>query len=522
MQHPVTNPRNPKALGAFYTPTTIAELLAEWVVRSGAERILEPSVGEGALVAAVIGQARTVCGSDSHLRLFVCDIDPNAIAAILPALPHSSDGRAIDFLKLEPANTGPFHGVIANPPFTRNHALDRTVRTRLRERFAVSGAAGLWVHFLLHSLEFLTTGGRLAAVVPASALFTNYGHAALERICARFRAVEIHQIVDKPQWVNGADERGAIVLAEGYLQGSTGIPTAKPWSTVEGRFDSDAMSEPAHASHAFNRLASFAVPLQTLATLKIGAVTGYNAIFLMNEEERLAAGIHRADVVPIIGRVRQAPGLRVSVEDLVELASAGEKTWLLSPRKLGPRGSSVRRRLAKITSQRRKGTLWFTKRVPWWRVQLDAPCDAVFTYMNDCGPRIVLAAGDVRCTNTLHEVQFRQGVSHEQRIAASLSMISTFGQLAAERIGRSYGGGVLKFELAEARRMPILPAGAISLEDSFARVDQALRIGDRETARRLADEALLTPLLGRSVTETVSEMQLQLRRRRATRQRRNI
>ena len=157
---------DPKSLGAFYTPSVVAEVLAEWVVRSGTERLLEPSVGDGALVKAAVARARSVGHGDCGLRILACDVDQNALRGIAGGLPLGSAVHATDFLQLDPGTTGEFDGVLANPPFTRNHALEPNRRRSLRERFDVSGAAGLWVYFLLHSLGFLSKGGRLACSSP--------------------------------------------------------------------------------------------------------------------------------------------------------------------------------------------------------------------------------------------------------------------------------------------------------------------------------------------------------------------
>lgn len=502
-----------KALGAFYTPATIAGMLAEWVVQTGNERLLEPSVGDGALVAAAIERRRELRGARGELRFVACDINPAAIEAMEIRLPDTCEARAVDFLQLDPASTGRFTSVLANPPFTRNHAIEPARREILRRRFGVTGAAGLWVHFLIHSMDFLAPQGRLAAIVPAAALFTNYGRAAIERVCGRFAHVEIRQIVDKPLWINGAEERGAVILASGYGIGSAPIPTPSRWRT-DGR--QEAATQPA-ALPAFDALAAIARPLSDLATLAIGAVTGCNAIFLLSEEERLSFDICLTDLVPIASRARQLPGLMVTCGDLLDCAVAGEKTWLLAPRDLSSRGNGVRRRLAQISRSKRVKTVWLNKRDPWWQVDAGTPCDAVYTYMNDLGPRLILADDGVRCTNTLHRVTFGAGIDHQAQIAASLSMLSTFGQLAAERIGRSYGGGLLKFELMDARRMPILPAGAQPLEAALGMADEALRAGDRDRARALADKALIAPLLGRAWKSGVAQLEVELTTARSAR-----
>jgi hypothetical protein len=492
----------PKALGAFYTPATLADTLAEWLVRTGQERILEPSVGEGALIRAAIARSVVMHGA-SKIRVLACDINPYVIEHVIPQVSPACDARAIDFLQLDPTSTGLFNAVLTNPPFTRNHSLEPHRRAALRNRFGTVGAAGLWVHFLLHSTEFLVPGGRIAAIIPASGLFTDYGRAALERICARFANVEIREFVDRPLWGNDAEERGAVLLADGFAQGSSILPGPTRWSVVGHKAD-----QYPDTNLVFTRLMEESARLKDLAQLRIGAVTGFNKVFLMTEAERLHMGIDLNDLRPVVSRARQVPGLSVGAQALFEQANAGERTWLLSPRSIDAKGEGVRRQLAKIGPKRRRATLWFEKRAPWWKV--DAPsCDAIFTYMNHLGPRLVLATDGVACTNTLHCVRFAPDVTRVQRMATSLSLLSTFGQLAAERIGRSYGGGVLKFELKDARCLPILSA-CTALDDQFSAADRALLGGDHTAATRIADEALIAPRLGGDWHREVSKMQAEL------------
>jgi hypothetical protein len=198
------------------------------------------------------------------------------------------------------------------------------------------------------------------------------------------------------------------------------------------------------------------------------------------------------------------------------LARSGERTWLLQPRS-AEAGTPAAKRLAEITPAQRRATVWLNKRQPWWRVELGPACDAVFTYMNDGGPRLALAGPGVFCTNTLHRVVFDQGVGDDRKIAAALSLISSFGQLAAEQIGRVYGGGVLKFELCDARRIPILFATPGATTAVLLKVDAALRAGEDDLARDLADEALLRPLLGSTWKSATTQMQEDLRRARDAR-----
>ena len=380
-------------------------------------------------------------------------------------------------------------GVLANPPFTRNHAINPDYRKEIRERFAVEGAAGLWVHFLLHACTFLKPGGRLAFLIPASAIFTRYGQKTLERICSDFSHVELRQIVEQPQWIGRADERGAILLARGYKTGSCNSARISTWPQV---LECD-LKNWNRSGTVFAELLEAASTLGQIGTFSIGIVTGRNDAFLLSETERQREGISKKDVIPIVARSRHVSGVVVEKSELETLGERDERTWLLAPNNICERDSGVRRRLARVSREKRRTTTWFHKRKPWWMVGLGPTCDAVFTYMNHLGPRLILAGPGIRCTNTLHRVNFNAGARKKDKYAAALSQLSTFGQLAAEKLGRIYGGGVLKFELVNARQLPFL-AGNETISDEFVRViDDLVRDKAFDTARKMVDELLLQP-----------------------------
>ncbi|WP_342241194.1 N-6 DNA methylase [Inquilinus sp. OTU3971] len=506
-------PAVPKALGAFYTPETVADVLAEWVVQLGNERLLEPSAGEGALVRAAISHAQRCDGTGQRLRFIACDIDKDVAVRLRQSLSGEDEVWSGDFLGLSADAMPAVDGIIANPPFTRNHAIDRQRRGTLRGRFDIDGAAGLWVHFLIHACSFLRPGGRLASVIPASALFTRYGKLALSRICRQFDKVEIRRIVDRPAWVNGADERGALLFADGYGLGTSEVPEATSWSAHQLEQSRDC----ATGSSVFHDIVAAGSTLGSIAKIAIGAVTGCNQVFLVSEKEREAEGISIEDVVSVAARSRHVPGVLVDKDDLIHLAGVGEKTWMLVPSDIATRGTGVRRRLAQISHRKRRTTAWLQKRDPWWSVDTGPDCDAIFTYMNHLGPRLVLAGPGVKCTNTLHRVEFREGVSPGDRMAAALTLVSTFGQVAAERLGRPYGGGVLKFELVEARQFPVLRSNGEIDRRILIEADRAVRIGNIDRARNIADELLMPSILGRGWRAAVSEMNAEIVKRRRQR-----
>ena len=502
-----------KRLGAFYTPHEAAEVLARHAIVTGQERVLEPSVGAGSLLKAATNRAHALTGRN-NLDVVVCDIDEHAIDNLRQQFQDRIDYHCGDFLELDPIEYRPFDVILANPPFTRNHSIDEVRRNELRNRFAIKGAAGLWVHFLLHALSFLAPGGRLASIVPGAAFFSNNGNAVLSRLSKSFHSVRLFELAEQPRWIGKADEKGAILLAEGFKD--------QQCKGIVGRLtvDSNGLSQYAQTrpvGSGYERLIAASKKLSELADLSIGAVTGCNRKFLINEFERREAKIHTSHVVPIVSRAWQVRGLQIDQRKLRQLAAIGHKTWLVLPTRQNSRAYSY---LHTIDPQERETVTWFKKRDPWWKVDIGEPCDAIFTYMNNLGPRLVLAGPGLFCTNTLHRVQFHTNVSQQERRAAALCFLTTFGQLAAEMRGRVYCGGVLKFELSEARAFPVLPAKNVS-HATFSSVSKLVQQGDLESARLVADEALLAPLLGPTWKTDVDEMALAVKQRRIARNRKN-
>lgn len=491
-----------KELGAYYTPVDLAQYLAGWAIVSPKAVILEPSVGRGALVAALVDRLDGKIGG----MVVGCEIDKEAFLAAKTRF----EGRPAillnaDFLEMTSAAIKPVDAVVANPPFTRNHQLSALVRRRLKTQSEfndiISGAPGLWVYFLLSSLSFLRLGGRLAFVVPAAAAFADYAAPVLKVLRDRFQTVTVVSIDERVAWEGAAQERASLVLAAGFglgpapeIQGlalslstgeTSGIAAPKRWT----------MTAPASV-------------LGELARIEIGVVTGANAWFVLDEAHAAASDLPRTALVPILSRARQVRGLEITTAEAKGMAKAGERTLLFRPEASGPRGGPIRRYLAKILRAKRR-VLWFTKRNPWWKVQLGRSCDAILTYMNNAGPRIVLTERGLRCTNTLHRLRFIDRDPVHARLV-SASMLTTFTQVEAERIGRVYGGGVLKFELKDARSLPLLlPATPIN-SGVFTRLDTALRKGALDIAMDLADEAILPHFFGPEWMRVQSEMRAEL------------
>lgn len=496
-----------RTLGAFYTPADLAALVANWALDRPNLRILEPSVGSGSLLDAIAARTVTLGGGD----VVGYEIDADTANQLTRfAIQPRIQVRIADFFDVE--GRSDFDVVIANPPFTRNHQLKSDMRRKLKLRpealGVVRGAPGLWVYFLLASLRHLKVGGRMVFVLPGAVEFADYADRVLKHLCGAFETVELISMDDAILWEGEAQERASVLIAGGYRAGSA--PTVlRRRATTRG-----LVPYPFHA----DRLLPTAdhVVLGAIAKVEIGTVTGANDTFLLSRDQLTAAAINSSEVTPAIARARHVRGITITADEVVQLASAGERTLLLTPEALGSRGSGIRNHLAKIGHRRRLDTVWLNKRNPWWCVQLGRQADAVLTYMNHFGPRLALIEQGVAATNTLHKVVFdsRDPAIHR---AAAISMLTTYTQVHAEMVGRVYGGGVLKFELKDARKLPLLMPDQELSAAIFARVDTAMKAGAIDTARMLADDAILPIFFGTGWKDVQGELMSRLSGARALR-----
>jgi adenine-specific DNA-methyltransferase len=167
----IADAQHRKALGQFFTPPDVAEIMAEWISGINPSTVLDPAVGPGVLLlkatqklpkasfigidvdSAPLGFARARLGSESQLDL-----------------------RQGDFL--EDWHDGEVDAVICNPPYVRHHLLkyDNDVYAAARTTIPkLSKNSNLYVLFVAAIWQCLRDGGRASILLPADWMNSNYG-----------------------------------------------------------------------------------------------------------------------------------------------------------------------------------------------------------------------------------------------------------------------------------------------------------------------------------------------------------
>lgn len=483
-----------KARGGFYTPSSLTGFMTRWAIRTPTDAVLEPSCGDGAFISAIVARLADLGANDAGLL----GVEREASEAVkAQGLAPNADIRAVDFFDLDPADVHPSDAVVGNPPYIRyqdfagadrNKALART----RAQNVLLSGLASSWAHFVVHATGFLKPDGRLALVVPAELLHTDYAQPVREFLLQRFRSVSVvafDRMVFADAQVDAVlllasndDDSGLQVIRlnddEGLrsltMSGGTAIAPARTqrWSSAIDPGASQVYLDVVAANRTWQ--------LGEFARVDIGFVSGANDFFVLSRDGARAARLPASVLTPAIRRPRDVPGLEVAEGEeslLLDLASEVE----LDPPTLRYLSVGVDRGV--------NGRYKARMRTPWYAVPLPKrQPDALIPYMAHLGPRLIVNRPGTRNSNLLHGVSLLPEAPPVR--ALSVAMCGSLSLLSAEIEGRAYGGGVLKLETKEAERLRIPVIGraeAHALEDEFHQIDGLVRDGDIHSASQIAD-----------------------------------
>jgi adenine-specific DNA-methyltransferase len=504
-----------KLLGAFYTPPRLAEFLVEWAVRAPADRVLEPAAGEAVFLLSAARRLSQL-GAPAELverNLFGYDIDPSAAAAAAMVLAESFDLKPTiqvsDFFDVPvPEPAGRFDSTVGNPPWVRYHHFEGSAREqaqRIAEEAGVSlsGLASSWAAFVVHAASCLKPSGRLAFVLPAELLSTDYAapiRAFLQRRFATTRVVTFRDRV-----FPGALVDAVLLMAEGEGPGgvevvqfqnadelahdvaSTSGDGSGKWSRMLLPADSVMAYEMAIARPGMARLGA-------VLSVDIGVVTGANDFFVIDAKTRKKFKLERA-TQPVLPK-GESLGSDFGLSDWRASAKRGDRAWLFMPK---TDAGGAREYIAWGEEQGYNKSYKCRVRRVWWKLREFPAPDFFLGYMAHRAPRFSANSAQAGSTNLVHQVRAKEPLGIDRATLAA-AFYNSVTLLSAELEGRTYGGGVLKLETNEAERI-LLPLGLggpalNALSKRAYLVDAAARRGDFEAAADLVDPIVLGQGLG--------------------------
>jgi adenine-specific DNA-methyltransferase len=548
------SPELRKQRGAFFTPYSIAEHLAEWALRGVGNEglVLDPTCGEGVFLLAAAEQLAKSGRTRETARLFGIDIHESSLREtekLLSSVPQAPQRDLLvgNFFE-EPTPDQidarlPFvDAVIGNPPFIRYHehrgdSRRRALAAALGQGVRLTGLASSWAALLVHASAFLKPDGRIAMVLPAELL--SVGYAEPIRVWLRERFQSVHLVLFDQLQFAGAEEHVVLLVARG--SGGCNAFTLHPVSSAEELRDLHIYDAHAFAPQASGKWTDLLIPeearnifasitgehfgtLGSFGSVELGTVTGANKFFTLSEAVRRDYGLsENAHVVRTVPPgSKHLRGLTFTTGHWEQLRLDGERVWLLNPSVRRAASGGLNRYL-RLGEELEVDTAYkCTVRTPWWRPPVVRPPHFFFTYMSHISPRLVTNEAAVTMVNSMHGVTLTDDAPECLRTALPILSCNSVTRLGAEVRGRTYGGGILKMEPTEAAELPIpLAEHALAawriLEPRRARIDALIHAGDWDTATTIVDEAVLSTVLA-IPTARIEVLRRTLTRRRLSRQ----
>jgi predicted RNA methylase len=453
--------------GAVYTPPAIVRSMLAWALDQEAPaRVVDPGAGSGrfliaaghafpdaeligieldSLAAGLLRANLAVNGMTDRARVLEADYR----SARLPGI----DGRTL---------------FIGNPPYVRHHGISADWKTWYRRSAATfgikaSGLAGLHAHFYLRTLQLARAGDLGAFITAAEWLDVNYGAAVRRMLTERLGCVGLHVLEPSAMPFAGSTTTGAITcfrvgsrpaamrvrsvgsaealnrLAEGDEIPLSRAAVTPRWSVLL------RPAEPAGRGDF--------VPLGELVRVSRGQVTGCNRVWIAGDAAR---HLPKQVLVPTITKAR-------------ELIAAGEELGADAPLRCvvnlpddldaieRRHRAAVERFLTWAAQQGADAGYVASHRRAWWSVQLYQPAPMVCTYMARRPPAFVRNVRGARHLNIAHGL-YPRGSLTERQMQQLLAFLRGTVTVAS---GRTYAGGLTKFEPRELERIPVPRLGAL-------------------------------------------------------------
>lgn len=455
-----------RAIGQFLTPWPIVRHMVRQAIRPGTRAIVDAGCGSGRFA---IEAAR----ERPEVPVFAIDLDPlatlvtRANAAVLGLRNVTVINESFLTWELPPIDGSVAY--LSNPPYVRHHDLTADVKRWGAETARVLGheassLSGLHAYFLLATAAKARAGDRGCFITSAEWLDVGYG-SLMRSLLTNGLGLELLELLDaKDRAFDDAMTTSVVTTFQaGRSVHAAGLIVERVSALGHGRSDPRPIDASAlRASQAWTRLIRSGaspdpghVELGTYVRVSRGMVTGANPFFVMTRRDAAERGLEPW-VEPVISDAREVQAAardgRFEVDRL--------RVVLIAPADVpdDDRHAPLRRYLDDGAAAGYHGGYIASRRRPWWNLgRLPRP-PIIATYMSRSGPVFARNPGGLPILNVAHGLY-----PHEPMPDAVLDTLASLLNRDAQRFvgsGRTYHGGLEKFEPREMERLLIPPLSA--------------------------------------------------------------
>ncbi|MGC8494036.1 MAG: N-6 DNA methylase [Syntrophobacteraceae bacterium] len=450
-----------KLSGAYYTPDDVAAALVRWVVRAPRDCLLDPACGDGRFLV-------------HHQNGVGVEQDDQALEKAKSRAPWASIHHGNFFVWAQNTNER-FECAAGNPPFIRYQHFNGIIRKHALEfcrelGASFSGLTSSWAPFLVSAASLLKPGGRMAFVVPAEIGHAPYAVPLINYLLDHFAKIQLIAVREKiftdlseDCWLLFAENFGGKTREIGLSQqvqfsfspeppGESQRIGIEEWRSFNFRLRPFLLPEVTRVLYRDIADAPSSYRFGDLADVGIGYVTGANDFFHLRPSVAERAGIPKAFLIVAIRNSKMLTSDAVTPALVAKWIEQDAPVLLLRIERGKSLPESVRQYLDSPEGKAARESFKCRVRTPWYVVPDVSTPSAFLSYMSTREVRLV--ANPARCvsTNSVHAVNLKGKLplsAIQDRWKEPLS------HLSCEIEGHPLGGGMLKIEPGEAKRILI-------------------------------------------------------------------
>lgn len=322
-----------KSLGQFFTNPVVADQMADLGYFEGVKSFLDPAVGQGAFLDALIKKAPI---GQNDVQCTVFDLDGTVLEAVKQKNLANCQICRKDYLKTELSQK--FDLILCNPPYHRFQDIpDRhEYIERFQEQYDIKlkGYSNLCVFFLIKSMNELNKGGRCVYIIPYEFLNTGYGVVVKEYLIRSKMLKQIYKFDNALSLFPDAVTTSCILVLENLPQESVDFLTLTALNQVKHRatYNYGDIETSVKWNRYFGEYDPVPeqglVPFLTYAYVKRGMATGNNQYFALSQSQAALFGISEGALLKCICRAPDVNCLILTKQNFERIASEDKKAYL--------------------------------------------------------------------------------------------------------------------------------------------------------------------------------------------------
>ena len=450
-----------RVAGAIYTPSAIVDSMMTWLTEQGTPaRIIDPGAGSGRFILAA---AETF----PDAQLIAVEMDPLAALMLRAnlAVRNWTDRVTVlvkDYRKIKLSRCSGITAFIGNPPYVRHHDITEDWKAWYTSHFAelgikASALAGLHMHFFLQTRLLARAGDVGAFITSAEWMDVNYGSALRRLLLKELGGIALHVLAPTVEAFPGIATTAAITcFCVGEAEKPVRVRSVEKLEHLNDLTKGTSLTtrEQLQAAPRWSiiirpseQLLVGDIELGELFRVHRGQVTGANDIWIVGEYAKLLPDRVKLPSVTKAKDLIEAGTHLYSAESLRQVIDLPSELDDFTKEEL----RCINQFLSWAKTQGAHQGYIAQHRKAWWAVGLKAPAPILCTYMARRPPQFTINLCEARHINIAHGLYPLEPLSD----VVISRLVNWLNNNINTDSGRTYAGGLTKFEPKEIERLRI-------------------------------------------------------------------